>query len=77
MTAPTQCWTYHVLRVEGPIDASHLNTLGKQAWELVVAVPDPGTGATSLVFKRPAPDFRTRITLDQRAVATGTEETSR
>ena len=36
-----------------------LDTLGSQGWELVSA-------ADGLVFKRPAPNFRERVTLDQR-----------
>lgn len=78
MTASIQRWSYHVLRAEGLIDTAHLDTLGKEGWELVTAVTDPGTGTISLVFKRPAPDFRARITLDQRAAVTeSAEDTTR
>jgi len=72
MTGSPQRWAYHVLRSTGPLDPAQLDSLGNEGWELVTAVPDPGTGTSSLVFKRPAPDFRTRITLDQRAAVTGT-----
>lgn len=78
MTAPSQRWTYHVVRPERHIDIDQLDALGDEGWELVAAVPDRDTGTTSLIFKRPAPDFRARITLDQRAAVTGmTEDTTR
>jgi hypothetical protein len=77
MTTLTRRWRYHVLRSEGPIDAEHLDALGNKGWELVAAVPDADSGTVSLIFKRPAPDFRTQITLDQRAAVAGAAETSR
>ncbi len=74
MTGPIRRWSYHVLRPEGAIDTDQLDALGADGWELVAAVPDRDTGTPSLVFKRPAPDFRARITLDQRAAVMGSAE---
>ena len=74
MTGQIRRWSYHVLRPEGAIDTVQLDALGADGWELVAAVPDRDTGTTSLVFKRPAPDFRARVTLDQRAAVTGSAE---
>ncbi len=65
----TSRWTYRVKIVER-IDADALNELGADGWELIAATPS-GEGWMELIFKRPAPDFRTRITLDQRAEVTG------
>lgn len=62
-------WTYRVEIVER-VDSEELNGLGAEGWELVAVTPLDGN-RTELVFKRPAPDFRTRITLDQRAEVTG------
>lgn len=71
-------WQYHVLRAEPPFSTQELDALGEEGWELVAATADPGTPKVSLIFKRPAPGFRARITLDQRAAVTGSgEETSR
>ena len=74
MTGIPRRWTYHVLRAEGPIDSDRLDALGNEGWELVAAVPDRDSGMTNLVFKRPVPDFRSRITLDQRASVVGSAE---
>jgi len=71
MTGATRRWAYHVLRADGPIETDQLDALGNEGWELVTAVPDRDSIAMILFFKRPAVDFRTRITLDQRASATG------
>ena len=62
-------WTYRVEVVEG-VQADALNTIGADGWELVAVTP-VGESERQLIFKRPAPDFRTRITLDQRAEVTG------
>ncbi len=64
-------WEYHILRTEPPISVPELDSLGEDGWELVTATGDPGSPKVSLIFKRPAPDFRARITLDQRAAVTG------
>ena len=57
MPASRTEWEY-VTASEADAD---LATLGRGGWELVGVGPS-GT----LYFKRPAPDFRERITLDQR-----------
>lgn len=66
----TRRWTYRVETVEERIDPDALNALGADGWELVAVTPS-GEGRTELIFKRPAPDFRAQITLDQRAAVTG------
>ena len=66
MTTPR--WTYRVEVVEG-LQVDVLNAIGADGWELVAVTP-VGESARELIFKRPAPDFRTRITLDQRAEVT-------
>ena len=65
----TRRWTYREEIVER-VDTGELNRLGAEGWELVAVTPS-GEGRTELVFKRPAPDFRARITLEQRAEVTG------
>lgn len=74
MTAPTRRWTYHVVQSAGALDTAQLDTLGDDGWELVSAFPDPDTHLITLVFKQPAPDFRKRVTLDQRAAVTGSAD---
>lgn len=69
-------WQYHVVRTEPPFSVRELDALGEEGWELVTASADPGVPTVSLIFKRPAADFRTRITLDQRAAVIGTPEDS-
>ncbi len=63
-------WTYRVETVNDRIDPEILNPLGADGWELVAVMPS-GDGRSDLIFKRPAPDFRAQITLDQRAEVTG------
>lgn len=54
-------WEY--LRRVDPDDAA-LAALGREGWELAgVAIRD---GAPVLFFKRPAPDFRHQVTMDQK-----------
>ncbi len=71
MTPGRTVWEYFTTSE----DAADLAVLGRDGWELA------GVGPTgTLYFKRPAPDFRERITLDQRADvetarATGPDET--
>lgn len=65
----TTRWTYRVDIVDR-IDAAGLNVLGADGWELI-SVRTHEEGGIELIFKRPAPDFRTRVTLDQRAEVTG------
>lgn len=55
-------WEYHI-ETSSPPEAERLNALGAMGWELVAAHPDG-----SLLFKRPAPGLRERVTLAQRAV---------
>ncbi len=57
MTAQRTAWEY-LTASEAEVD---LSALGRNGWELAGVGPS-GT----LYFKRPAPDFRERITLDQR-----------
>ena len=63
-------WTYRVEVVAERIDPDTLNALGADGWELI-AVRGSGEGESELIFKRPAPDFRTQVTLDQRVEVTG------
>jgi hypothetical protein len=62
MTTRYDRWEYHIEAVGTRTDVSRLNALGAEGWELVVTLPEG-----NLVFKRPAPNLRERITLDQRA----------
>ena len=61
MAGEVPTWEY--LTVTGDAE-THLATLGREGWELV-AVAGPAN-APSLFFKRPAPTFRERVTLDQK-----------
>ena len=62
-------WEYHLEAASGEPDPRRLSALGADGWELAAVTP----GGT-LIFKRPAPDLRERVTLDQRAAVTaGTE----
>ena len=62
MSGPTQAWEYR--SVEGMISDSELNELGRDGWELVAVGGD--TAAPRLFFKRLGPNFRERVTLDQK-----------
>ena len=55
-------WEYRTVPVD---DGPDLDALGRAGWELIAALAPAGVPA--LYFKRPAPDLRTRVTLDQRA----------
>lgn len=55
-----QAWDYKV--VAGVVD---LAALGQAGWELVSVVAST-EGAPAFYFKRPAPSFRDRVTLDQK-----------
>lgn len=74
MSGQPSRWRYHVLRTDSPVTVDDLDALGADGWELVAAVPNPDEPTFSLIFKRPAPGFRERITLDQRAAVTGEHE---
>ena len=54
-------WEYY-----STTDDSDLATLGLQGWELVAVIPGPPAGRAKFYFKRPAPDFRDQVTLDQK-----------
>ena len=54
-------WEYVV--VAGP-DQARLAELGDEGWELVGVVA--GEGGPTCYFKRPALDFRERVTLEQK-----------
>ena len=62
MTSRYDRWEYHVEPNESVLSATRLNALGDASWELVAVHP-----SGRLIFKRPAPGLRERITLDQRA----------
>jgi hypothetical protein len=47
-------------------DDAELDALGRAGWELVAVLPGHGEGAAVFYFKRPAPDFREQVTLDQK-----------
>lgn len=44
----------------------NLNELGSEGWELVGVVMEPERLEPTFYFKRPAPSFRDRVTLDQK-----------
>jgi hypothetical protein len=54
-------WEYHKSR-----DEEELEALGREGWELVAVLPGSQGADPILYFKRPAPDFRERVTLDQK-----------
>jgi hypothetical protein len=56
MAAPLT-WEYHL---ETSPDLETLNALGAEGWELV------SVDASIFYFKRPTPDFREQVTLDQK-----------
>lgn len=56
-----RAWEYHV-EPAGDLAVDRLNQLGRDGWELVSI-----SGTDEAIFKRPAPDYRERITLEQRA----------
>lgn len=72
MTKETRRWEYHRLAATPEPTTKALNALGEQGWELTAHT---GTGG-AFVFKRPAPGFRERITLDQRARVERAAETA-
>ena len=54
-----QPWEYYM--ASGAVDAPTLDALGAAGWELVGVGPEG-----VLYFKRPALDFRERVTLEQK-----------
>jgi hypothetical protein len=54
-------WEYHKTSGDGELEA-----LGQEGWELVAVVPSMNDGEATFYFKRPAHDFRERVTLDQK-----------
>ncbi len=61
MNGETRTWEY---RMVDPLDPDFdLDALGRDGWELVAAL---GAASRVLYFKRPAPSFRERVTLDQK-----------
>jgi hypothetical protein len=47
-------------------DAAALPQLGRERWELVAALPGVNGARPTLYLKRPAEDFRTRVTEEQK-----------
>ena len=54
-------WEYHKSE-----DEEELGALGREGWELVAVLPGEADSGAILYFKRPAPDFREGVTLDQK-----------
>src|SRR5204862_7825355 len=54
-------WEYHKTSSDG-----ELGKLGREGWELVGVVPDSAGGDAILYFKRPALNFRERVTMEQK-----------
>ena len=54
-------WEYHITQ-----DAAALAALGRAGWELAGVAPGPD-GVPTFYLKRPAPDFRERVTREQKA----------
>ncbi len=48
------------------LDEGELEDLGREGWELVAALPGGGGAGAVFYFKRPGPDFREEVTLDQK-----------
>lgn len=62
MTGERQSWEYRAVAADAP--SLDLDALGQDGWELVAALPVGGS--PTLYFKRPGPDLRQRVTLDQK-----------
>ena len=65
MAGDVTTWEYRTVPVD---DGPDLDALGRAGWELIAALAP--AGVPTLYFKRPTPDLRTRVTLDQRAAVT-------
>ena len=64
MTGDGPRWEYRT--VDGLDPALDLDLLGREGWELAAAAAGTGGEGRVLYFKRPAPDLRERVTLDQK-----------
>jgi hypothetical protein len=60
-----ESWEYHVV-VLSRADEEQLNRLGDEGWELVAVVAEGQPASSIFYFKRPALNFRERVTLDQK-----------
>ena len=69
MSGRHQRWEYHIEPWESLPSDSQFAALGNAGWELAAVHP-----SGQLIFKRPAPDLRERITLEQRAAVAADEE---
>jgi hypothetical protein len=56
-----ESWEYRRSTNEGELEA-----LGRAGWELVAVVQGKEAGEVVFYLKRPAPDFREEVTLDQK-----------
>lgn len=65
MSAAATGWEYHTIDLP-PTDRESLSRLGAAGWELVAVLPTALPAVHTLYLKRPAPDLRQRVTLDQR-----------
>jgi hypothetical protein len=54
-------WEYRKSRDEGELGA-----LGREGWELVAVLRGTVEGEVVFYFKRPGPDFREEVTMDQK-----------
>ncbi len=61
MSGEIPTWEYRTIDALDP--ELDLDALGRDGWELVAA---HGAASRVLYFKRPAPSFRERVTLDQK-----------
>lgn len=64
-------WEYH-LEPAAELTGERLNELGLEGWALVTLGPDDD----QVIFKRPGPDFRERITIAQREQLEASEKDS-
>jgi len=63
--AVDDAWEYQVATL-GREEVDALNRLGREGWELVGVVPGGRPASPTFYFKRRAPTFRERVTLDQK-----------
>ena len=60
-----ETWEYHTAVLQ-PGNEEQLNRLGSQGWELVAVVPEGKLARPTFYFKRPALNFKERVTLEQK-----------